>query len=499
MTLYRSLSVLGAAAALAATSAQAQQAKSCDIDESKPKEIATANFMIQQARGVTGPKRTDALKKVVKSLTEKNDQSNPAGRNYELGKVFFTIAEDSTAPRMMTRGELGFTTDAATSVDVGALADSTMRIVETAMPECKSTTGTWRRQGAWLRTTQAASNLYNAGSYDSATFYAKRSMMLDPSAPYAYSILASLAQRNNDIPRAIDYTRKAAEAAAPVGTDTTFADQRRLSLFNLGILVGSQAEAATGAEQKKLANDAATTFQAFLKEAPKDDNAATARASLARMLTLTGDTAAVKQTYAAVLANPSAYGDDEVVTAGVVALRAGRDSDAANLFKVVVQHNPYSRDGLYNLAAAMSNMGQQGALLPYARTLSTLDPNNPDAWLFMARGYQANSKTEKAAATKKALADSVMTVFSKYEKMPTVVNIRSFTHNGADHSLSGTIENRGAAPASYTLAVEFLDKNGTVVASKTASVGPVAPKAQGSFKIQVQGTGIAAFRYTPLK
>jgi len=83
--------------------------------------------------------------------------------------------------------------------------------------------------------------------------------------------------------------------------------------------------------------------------------------------------------------------------------------------------------------------------------------------------------------------------------MPTVVNIRSFTHNGADHSLSGTIQNRGTAPASYNLAVEFLDKNGTVVASKTASVGPVAPKAEGPFKIQVQGTGIAGFRYAPLK
>jgi len=499
MTLYRSLSVLGAATALVASNAHAQQAKACDIDESKPKEIATANFMIQQARALPAPKKLDALKKVVKALTEKNDQSNPAGRNYELGKAFFTIVEDSTTPRMMTRGELGFTTDPGTSVDVGALADSTMRIVETAMPECKATTGSWRRQGAWLRTTQAASNMYNAGNYDSATVYAKRSMMLDPSAPYAYSILASLAQRNNDIAGAVEYTRKAAEAAAPVGNDTTFADQRRLSLFNLGILVGSQAESATGADQKKLATEAATTFQTFLKEAPKDENAATARASLARMLTITGDTAAVTQTYAAVLANPSAYSDDELVTAGVVALRAGRDSDAANLFKTVVQHNAYSRDGLYNLAAAMSNMGQQGALLPYARTLSTLDPNNPDAWLFMARGYQANSKTEKSAAAKKALADSVMTVFAKYEKMPTVVNIRSFVHNGTDHTLTGTIENRGTAPASYNLSVEFLDKNGAVVASKTASVGPVAPKAQGAFKIQVQGTGIAAFRYAPLK
>jgi tetratricopeptide (TPR) repeat protein len=495
MTLYRSLSLLAAAAALA-TSARAQQTKSCDIDESKPKEVATANFMITQARSLSGAKRMDAFKKVVNSLTAKPSDANSVGRNYELGKVFFTILEDSTAPRTMTRADLGFTTDPTATVDVAVLADSTMRIVETALPECKATVGTWRRQGAWLRATQAASNLYNAGSYDSAAFYAKRSMLLDPTAPYAYSILASLAQRNNDIPAAIDYTRKAADAAT---SDTVFADQRRLSLFNLGILVGSQAEAATGADQKRLANEAASTFQTFLKEAPKDDNAATARASLARMLTLTGDTAAVKQTYAGVLANPSAYGDDEVVTAGVVALRAGRDSDAANLFKVVVQRNPYSRDGLYNLSAAMSNMGQHAALLPYARSLSQIDPNNPDAWLFMARGYQAAAKTEKSAATKKAMVDSVAVVFAKYEKMPTVVNVRSFIHNGADHTLSGTIKNRGTAPASYTLSVDFLDKSGAVVASKTANVGPVAPNAEGSFKVQAQGTGITGFRYTALK
>ena len=234
MTLYRSLSLLGAATAIA-TSASAQQAKSCEIDESKPKEVATSNFMITQARQLAPAKRLDAFKKVVKSLTEKPGAPNDVARNYELGKVFFSILEDSTAPRTMTRGDLGFTTDPGTQADVGFLADSTMRIVETAMPECRATTDTWRRQGAWLRATQAASNLFNAGNYDSASYYAKRSMLLDPGAPYAYSILASLAQRNNDVPGAIDFTRKAADAAT---SDTIFADQRRLSLFNHAPFLG---------------------------------------------------------------------------------------------------------------------------------------------------------------------------------------------------------------------------------------------------------------------
>ena len=150
MNLYRSLAAVGGAAVVAASSARAQQATSCNIDEGKPKEVATANFMITQARSLQGQRRTDALKKVVKALTEKNDPANAVGRSYELGKVFFTLLEDSTFAQQTTRGALGFTTDAAAPVDVAVLADSMMRVVETAMPECKSLTGTFRRHPATL-------------------------------------------------------------------------------------------------------------------------------------------------------------------------------------------------------------------------------------------------------------------------------------------------------------------------------------------------------------
>ncbi|HEX2781636.1 MAG TPA: FxLYD domain-containing protein [Gemmatimonadaceae bacterium] len=497
MNLYRSLTALGGAAALVATNARAQQTKSCEIDESKPREVATANFMVTQARSLQGQKRMDALKKVVKSLTEKNDQANPVGRNYQLGKVFFTLLDDSTTAPRMTRGDLGFTTDVGATADLATLADSTMRIVETAMPECRSLTGSWRRQAGWLRVTQKASNTFNAGQFDSSAFYAQRSLQLDPGAPYAYSILASLAQRNNDIPKAVEYTRQAAEAAK---SDTVFADQRRLSLFNLGILIGSQAEAASGDQQKQLAQQSATALRTFLAEAKSsDENVPTARTSLARMLGIAGDSAGVKETYAAVLSNPSQYTEYELVQAGLAASRAGRDADAITLFKVAVEQNPNSRDALFNLSASSFNTSHYTEMLPYVKHLVELDPNNPEAWRVMAGAYQGLSKGEKNTKIKAALTDTLLKAYEKYEKMPTVVTIKSFNKNPDSGSLGGTIENRGTTPATYNVTVEFLDKGGNVVATKTASVGPVAPKAKADFKVEAQAANIVSFRYQPIK
>jgi tetratricopeptide (TPR) repeat protein len=494
----RSALVLGAAAALASSAAGAQAKPQCEIDENNPKEIATASFMIQRARAEPrAPQRLEQYKKIVKSLTEKNDQRNPVGRNYQLGKIFYSVLEDSTAPQMMKRGDLGFVTSPEAMVDLAVAADSTMRIVETAMPQCTALTNSWRRQQGWLRVTQKASRLYNEGQYDSAAYYSKRSIVLDPSAPYGYSILATLAQRNNDIPGAVSYTRQAAEASK---ADTAFADQRRASLFNVGILVGSQAEAATGEEQKRLARESAEAFKVYLAEAgPSDENASAGRSSLARMLSIAGDTAAVRQTYAAVLENPANYGEYDLIQAGLAASRAGKDEDAAKIFRVAADQNPYSRDALYNLSASLFNAKKYTEALPHVKRLVEIDPNNAESWRIMAGVYQGLAKATKNVAQQKALNDTLLNAFNKYDKMPTVVTIRSFTHEGTKHTVTGTVENRGAAAGNYDVAVEFLDRSGKVVATSAAKVGPVAPKAKADFKVQVEHDGIVAFRYAALK
>src|SRR5688500_15776872 len=109
MKVHRNLAALAGLLALATSAVGAQQAQ-CDIDENSPKEVGTAAFLVQQARvNPNSGKRWESYRRIVKSLTEKGDaMANPIGRNYQLGKVFFSILEDTTAAQQMTRRDLGF-------------------------------------------------------------------------------------------------------------------------------------------------------------------------------------------------------------------------------------------------------------------------------------------------------------------------------------------------------------------------------------------------------
>ena len=53
--------------------------------------------------------------------------------------------------------------------------------------------------------------------------------------------------------------------------------------------------------------------------------------------------------------------------------------------------------------------------------------------------------------------------------MPVKLLITEFSRSDKETTLGGTIENRGPAPKTYNLSVEFLDKSGAVVGSQKAA------------------------------
>jgi hypothetical protein len=82
--------------------------------------------------------------------------------------------------------------------------------------------------------------------------------------------------------------------------------------------------------------------------------------------------------------------------------------------------------------------------------------------------------------------------------MPVKVTFSEFSRNSEGTTLAGTIENRGTTAKSYTLTVEFLGSDGSVLFTETQNVGPVAPKASKEFRIKNPKTGVAGYRYKPL-
>jgi tetratricopeptide (TPR) repeat protein len=253
--------------------------------------------------------------------------------------------------------------------------------------------------------------------------------------------------------------------------------------------------------------EAVTYLEGYLKEYPGDIKA---QSAIARAQLLSGDEEAARKLFDAMLNNQDKYSDVQFLEAGVGAARADKNDVAATLFKAGLKKNPYSRDGLFNLAAVYDASGQADSMPPLLNRLLAIDPNNPDNYRLWARYYKAKSDQLKPIATKdgaspevqqqfKNAVDSLTAYYTKMNDAPVKVTFNLFSHDGPKHVLGGNIENLSDQDKSYTLKIEFLDQSGTVLTSKEVPVEAVSAKGAKPFRVQVDDKpGIIAFRYAPL-
>lgn len=525
-----------------AATAGAQQ-KACDIDESTPAQLTRAVLDIQIAQQSSKPAdAASKLKDAIKLLGEGDKTKNPVGRAYELGRtlVLWTTQPDM-AGGMTTRGAVGFVDNPTAAYDLYAGVDSAFTVVEASNPECVATTAPWRQQKAWVDMVNRAIEFNNQDKMDSAVYLAKRSLILSRSAPYGYMVLAQAAQKASRVPEAIEqYKLSVTAAAAAAQRDTAQADTKRQLQLALGNLATDAAEAASGAEKTKYLADAKEAFDALAKD-PGAKFGEPARAGQARVAQLSGDTGAIKATYADQLANPSAFSYAQLMNAAVTAARTNQNADALKLFEAARTVNPYHRDVLYNLSRLYLLDSAWSKGIPVARQLISIDPSNPDDYQLMAiaysaiyKGYATKSKmydsTAKAlgkranapgakATVVKAAVDSAariqkfITAYGdsakvnldsalKYQtamtSLPARVTFSEFTPTDGKVSIGGAISNEGTSAKTFTLKIDFLDKTGAVVSSQSVDVGPIDAKGSKPFKAEGTGAGIVAFKYSPV-
>jgi hypothetical protein len=55
-----------------------------------------------------------------------------------------------------------------------------------------------------------------------------------------------------------------------------------------------------------------------------------------------------------------------------------------------------------------------------------------------------------------------------------------------------------AEPKTYTVKLEFLDKNGNAVDTQTQTVGPLSPGDRKPLRFETTKSGVVGFRYAPL-
>src|SRR2546430_1969078 len=387
---------------------------------------------------------------------------------------------EPNTPAVVQRGTLGLTSNPTGTIDLYVAADSAFSVVEKASPECATVISQWRQQKPWLNALNGAINALNAGRLDSAEALAKRSLILDRKAPYAYSVLGSIAKSRKDFTAANEYWKQALAAA---GTDTTYADVRSKTMYEMASAASDRVEGATGAAKRAAAKEAIKPWQDYIAAATNDLLLADAIDNVARMYMAAGDSASIPAIYAPMLGNPSKYGELALVHAGVVATRNGHQADAAKLFDAALAQNPYSRDAVNNLAATYIQNAEFSKAFPLIDKLVAMDPSNPDNPLLYAFAYQGLYKGTKDKKLQKIYTDSLIYFNNKSDSALVKLTVNEFSRRPDGTTLAGTIENRTSASKTYNLNVDFLDKNGAVIDTQPTTVGPVAPKSTATFKL----------------
>jgi len=474
----------------------------CAPDQGNPQFIARSWLSLTKAIAATNQEAdpTNDLREALRTLTDpraRDRDKNLVGQQYTLGQAYILLLAAGT-PAIVKRGDIGIQTDPEATIDLVLAADSMFTAVLAAHPECAQTLTEWRQHKPWITLVNDAINALNSDQVDSAAVLANRSLVLDKSAPYAYTVLAVVARSRNQHDEALRLYREAIERA---GTDTIFADVRIKTMGDIARMLTERADDAPAAQRAALAREAITAYEAFLAEQEIDDlSRAVGVQQVAGLYMMAGDSARVRTVYAPILADPSKYGERTLLEAGVIATRADALADAAKLFSAVHATNPYQRDALNNLAAAYIGTGEFDKAFPLVQRLIEIDPNNPDNFMLYAYAYSGMLKAARGAALQKAYTDSLVKYNSMSEQAPVRVTINEFSRLREETRIGGSIENKTRAPKTYTVQIELLDKNGQVIGTQEASVGPVGAGERANFRVAfpVTGDSIAGYRYKPL-
>ncbi|ODT04585.1 MAG: hypothetical protein ABS52_02940 [Gemmatimonadetes bacterium SCN 70-22] len=510
MNLFRFSVVLTLALALRPVPGVAQDA--CTIDEKKPNQVKDAASALTKADLPIG-KPEDKRKAMLQAVTlltkdqEKIVAANPTGRAFVLGRALAMIAEQykdsGFAP--VKRGSVGYATDPDGMIDLVAATDSAFDLVEASNPACKAETEESRRR-LYAPLVNAAVNVYNQQLTDSAAALVRRGLSVydDYRLAYiAYNILGNVQQSKDSVDAAVVSFKK---MATLMKGDTATVEERKNVMLNIAQLVMSQGESLEGEAKAAKFADATAYLEAYLAEFPGD---AKAQGALARAQIASGNSAAAEKVFGAMIASPGTYSDAALFEAGVNAARADRAADAAALFDAGLKKNVASRDGLFNYAVTLQKLEKWTEVPAILTRLVNVDPENPDNYQLWALYYQNEAKLRKDAAAKKpatspeakayaAANDSLLKYFKRMSEAPVKVTFNLWAHDENKHTLGGAIENTTDAEKSYTLKFEFLDAAGTVVSTKDVVVEAVGAKKSKSFRVEVEGAGILAYRYAPL-
>lgn len=489
-----------AVVALSPAVATAQAVDACAVDLFKPAQLAQATVFIQQAaQNPEGEAAAKALREAARLVTDdRRFASNPLGLAFLRAQIFVLWMHQDNAPVSMSIADLNLGRDRNTMVNLMQATDSLLTIVERGSPGCEEETDRWRRSKPWNERIGAAYRLLGENKVDSAEVYAKEAFVLDRTSPFVYNAFAQIAARRGDNEGLLTNLDKAIELASK---DTALAETSRQLRTQYAATLQEMAVATTDAgERNQMLGRAARMFLEIGMEDPMAEEGPAYFSSAMDIAMLTQDQELIREILDPMIEDPLPYPDLTLLIGAETSRMLNRGDDAMTLYKGALDKNPNIRDANYFLTFMLIEAKRMGETGPLLDKLMEIDPSNPDNLLMKTMAVRQVAEAEKDTRKRAELIKQVETVMAQESAMQHRLTVTRFERNTGDGArIAGTIENRGRAAKTYTVEFSFLDMDGNVLETVSATTASAAPGATVTFEVKGTESGVAAWKYAPIK
>jgi tetratricopeptide (TPR) repeat protein len=494
------LTALLAAVVLSPAGASAQVVDGCAVDLFKPAPLAQATVFIQQAaQDPEGEAGAKALREAARLVTDdRRFASNPLGLAFIRAQIFVLWMHQDNAPVSMSIADLNLGRDRNTMVNLMQATDSLLSIVERESPGCEEETDRWRRSKPWNVRIGAAYRLIGENKIDSAEVYAKEAFILDRTSPFTYNAFAQIAARRGDNDGLLTNLDKAIELASK---DTALAETSRQLRTQYAATLQEMAVANTdAAARNEMLGRAARMFHEIGLEDPMADDGPAYFSSAMDIAMLTQDQELIRAILDPMIEDPLPYPDLTLLIGAETSRMLNRADDAMALYKGALEKNANIRDANYFLTFMLIEAKRTGETGPLLDKLMEIDPSNPDNLLMKTMAVRQVAEEEKDTRKRAELIRQVEAVMAQESAMQHRLTVTRFERNAGDGArIAGSIENRGRAAKTYTVEISFLDMDGNVLETVTATTESAAPGATVNFDVKGTEAGVAAWKYAPLK
>jgi hypothetical protein len=224
-------------------------------------------------------------------------------------------------------------------------------------------------------------------------------------------------------------------------------------------------------------------YRQYVAAYPADAEAVVA---LAALFTQSARPAEAGAVYDAFLTHAADLDAEALFDLGQRLLNGGLPAAGAKALGLGLQKNPWSRNALYDLAAAYVGLKDTANAVVTVQRLLALEPLSRSSLRLAASAWDLRGSRDSARKYA-TIVDSTLTVD---------VTVGSFVPDGDGYILTAIATNVRTPPSKpLHLTFEFLDVKGSVQATQTAEIAAIASGASQQFQVKVTGRGLVGWRY----